>query len=113
MIEHPKKSLLERGGTLISLSTMTEEEYAQVYPTQKVWDGKEWAETERDGRKMVASVRCLGEHLISVSDQTASSASNRASCFVLSILDNNSDLSSRFTAMRSALMRNATLDEDS
>lgn len=108
MIRHPKMCLLELGGELVSVSTWREEEYAQAKKSPTVWQGQGFGPVSRNGHKEVASVQCLGVDLVSVSDLSRSSATNRACAMVLTALEGNLTLLNRFKTARSRIASKIT-----
>jgi dsRNA-specific ribonuclease len=108
LIKHPKMSLLELGGDLVSVPTWKEEEYAQAKKSSTVWQGHEFGPVNRNGHKEVASVQCLGVDLVSVSDLSRSSATNRACAMVLATLEGNPALLDRFKTARSRIASQMT-----
>jgi len=101
ILRYPKRNLLEVGGKLTSLTTVEECEFAkEAINRDRAWLGKEWGPVQGEGHRHVATVQCLGANLISLVDDTPSSASNRACAFVLSALDNKPELFTKFRALR-------------
>jgi dsRNA-specific ribonuclease len=103
LIRHPKMCLLELGGELVSVPTWREEEYAQAKKCPTVWQGQGFGPVNRNGHKEVASVQCLGVDLVSLSDRSRSSATNRACAIVLAALEGNPALLNRFKSARSRI----------
>jgi hypothetical protein len=106
-ISHPKRSLLEFGGDMFTLTTLTESEYFKRHQGCEVWRGLRLVPADRDGQDKVALVRCLDFNLVAVADVSASSASSRASALVLQILESSPALSEQFVTARSRLLRGA------
>jgi hypothetical protein len=100
--------LLEFGGELVSVPTWREEEYAQAKKSPTVWQGQAFGSVNRNGRNEVASVQCLGVDLVSVSDISRSSATNRACAMVLAALEGNPALLNRFKTARSRIASKTT-----
>lgn len=103
-ISHLKRSLLEFGGDLFTLTVLTESEFFQSHGSFDVWHGSRLGPVDRDGEDQVALVCCLGFNLLAVVDISASSAINRASALTLGVLDGSPALTQRFIAARSQTM---------
>jgi len=99
ILQHPRQSLLEMGGVTVSLKTTEEHEYARENSDNALWLGKSWGKASLGGYRYIATVECLGKDILSIGDDTPSSAANRACAFVLAVLEGNPRLRHSFFAM--------------
>lgn len=103
-ISHPKRSLLEFGGDIFTIATMTEKKLINNGERCEVLRGSHLVPADRDGRNNLVVVRCLGFIIVAVADRSVSSATNRASALLLGVLDSNPVLVARFGAARSRML---------
>lgn len=126
LLTHPKRSLLELGGKMTSLVVLEEQLYAKEATAAAakadgdmegkkssdsnymVWQGNEFSLPQRDSHRSVALISCVGIPLISVVDDTPSSATNRACSLILAVLKKHPSLLNQFEQVRATIMRSET-----
>jgi hypothetical protein len=101
---HPKRSLLETGGGILAISCMSESNFAKKNEGLYAWSGSQLVPVNREGRKYVASIRCIGIDIVHAIEVDSTSAVNRACALVLTALEENCELSKRFDTVRSKLI---------
>jgi hypothetical protein len=111
MMRHPRRSLLELGGKLTSIWTLNEGNFCREMPDCSIWDGQRWGKPHREGNRAVACVSLLGKEMMTVVDETPSSASNRASALILMVLTNSDMLMQAFVEARAKVMSTADRTE--
>jgi hypothetical protein len=99
-IKHPKKSLQEMGGELLELSVSREADFAVSKDGVAIWVGRQWREADKEGSNYVASIGFMGSTLLAVLDVSALVARNRVCALMVTILEQNPELLSRFRAAR-------------
>lgn len=115
ILQHPLRKLYEIGGKLLSLTAAEESECArqnQDGTQQMVWVGRGWGYISSGGCRSVATIKCLGMTLMSLVDDSPSSASNRACACILSVLDRNPELTKSFVAMRKEASQSETSNDN-
>lgn len=107
LLRHPKRMLLEVGGKMTSLCTLDEGYLAKEEKGHgdKIWRGTDFQTPQRDSRRSVAVISCVGVNLIRVDDDTPSAATNRACSLILAVLNKNPKLLQRFETVRAMVMR--------
>jgi superfamily II DNA or RNA helicase/dsRNA-specific ribonuclease len=104
LLHHPKRLLKELAGKAVSFSVTAETSLARRDPRRRVWSsrrnayGLDASTAHSAGRRSVASISCRfrgsTSHVLSVADESAGPAMNRACELILSVLNQNPDLRS-------------------
>ena len=99
IIRHPKTTLQQLTGNLVSVSIDTENAHATAHG-ESVWNGSRWGVASRGGLQSIATVNCGGIRVVSIIGRSCNVATNHASALIVAALETRQDLLLRLQAFR-------------
>lgn len=109
ILGHPKHQLQEVGGNILQLCTNKESDATFFLTGRKVWGDSRYVSLRPNGSRDVATVSCLGSHIVSVADSSSQIAVVRTCYIVLTVLNQHPELKERFLAARSNILSKLSL----